>query len=81
MNSTPFHQRLPPRLRTAIAVLSLILTLSAVGCAPIGTPPDRDFSILKDVAVRVGEPSPMDGIVVTPERYTHLLICENRCQE
>ena len=41
---------------------------------------DESTTMLKDIAIEAGERSPIDGVVVRWERYTHLLLCENQCE-
>ena len=36
---------------------------------------------MTDVAMQKGEAAPCDGVLVNYERYAHLLLCENICQE
>jgi hypothetical protein len=42
---------------------------------------DSSFSTRNDVALKAGEPMPFDGVGVSYERYLHLLICENDCED
>ena len=73
--------RSPPRLWLVIGLALSFLIVSLNGCALNNVPPNNDETIMNDLRVLAGEPSPIEGIVVEPGRYTHLLECENKCSE
>jgi len=59
-------------------ILTSLLLVSIVGCSRNVVIKEANTSTLKDCAIKAGEISPIDGVVVTWGRYEHLLLSERK---
>jgi len=57
-------------------ILVCVLLVSIAGCTRSVVVRRAEMSTLHDIAVKAGEISPIDGVVVTWGRYEHLLMSE-----
>jgi len=57
-------------------ILVSLLIVSIVGCSGSSRPPTASMTTLRDIAIKKGQVSPIDGVVVGWDRYEHLLLNE-----
>ena len=63
-------------MELVILLLSLGLMASGISCHSSSVPPNPSMTTLRDVAIKKGQVSPIDGVVVSWDRYEHLLLYE-----
>ena len=57
-------------------ILVSLLIVSIVGCSSSSAPPNANMTTLNDIAIKKGQVSPIDGVVISWDRYEHLLMHE-----